>query len=210
MISIAIAEDHDLLRTSIVNLIRDDDNYNVTIQAANGQQLLNMLNPNALPDIVLVDVEMPILDGPETVQLLRQKYANAIKILGLSIHTEVRLINQMLDNGANGYVSKAASAEELFIAFEKLQTIGFYLSHDVSRIIKASQATAHTGIKLNDKEITILNLLFKELTNAEIALEMDIPKNTVDTYRTRMIDKIGVKNTVGLVLYALKNGICKL
>ena len=208
MTSIAIAEDHQLLRASFMNLINDEPEYSVDIQASNGVELLSQLNPNSLPDIVLVDVDMPVMDGPETVLQLRKKYGDGIKILGLSIHTEVRFISQMLDNGANGYVSKAASAEELFIAFEKLESIGFYLSQDVASIVNSSNNSSL--VKLNEKELAILTLLFKEYTNADIAAELGIPKNTVSTYRTRMIEKVGVTNTVGLILYALKTGVCKL
>jgi len=210
MTRVAIVEDHKLLRSSFVALINDEEKFHVEIEASNGQELLNMINPLSLPDIVLVDVEMPIMDGPETVLQLRSRYGEDLKILGLSIHTEVRLVNQMLENGANGYLSKAAGAEELFTSFEKLESVGFYLSKDISRILKRENGRGHLSVQLNEKEIAILKLLFKELTNSEIAATLEIPVNTVNTYRTRMIDKLGVRNTVGLVLYALKTGICKL
>lgn len=210
MTRVAIVEDHKLLRSSFVALINDEEKFHVEIEASNGQELLNMINSLSLPDIVLVDVEMPIMDGPETVLQLRSRYGEDLKILGLSIHTEVRLVNQMLENGANGYLSKAAGAEELFTSFEKLESVGFYLSKDISRILKRENGRGHLSVQLNEKEIAILKLLFKELTNSEIAATLEIPVNTVNTYRTRMIDKLGVRNTVGLVLYALKTGICKL
>jgi len=207
---IVIVEDHSLLRTSFVNLINDEDDFTVVLEAVNGKDLLNKMNPTTLPDVILVDVEMPEMDGPQTVLELRKRYGKKPRILGLSVHKEVRLISQMLNNGANGYVSKAASAEELFTAIQKVLKVGFYLSKDVSVIMKASKAFTSLNVKFNKKEEAILKLIFKEKSNPEIAQILDMPRATVNTYRTRMIEKAGVINSVGLVLFALKQGICKL
>jgi|AntRauTorckE5430_2_1112549.scaffolds.fasta_scaffold05971_1 DNA-binding NarL/FixJ family response regulator len=207
---IAVVEDHGILRTSFVNLINDEDNFTVIVEAENGQQLLTRINPLALPDVVLVDVEMPIMDGPETVLELRKRYGNKMKILALSIHKEVRLINEMLQNGANGYVSKAASANELFTGIKKVISVGYYLSKDISIIMKDSGLVILQNPKLSEKEEAILKLIYEEKGNPEIAEILGIPRSTVNTYRTRMIEKVGATNTVGLVLYALREGICKL
>lgn len=210
MKKIAIVEDHGILRTSFVNLINDEIGYTVILEAANGEELLTRLNPKNLPDVVIVDVEMPIMDGPQTVLELRKKHGTKIKILALSIHKEVRLINEMLQNGANGYISKAASAEELFTGIQKVINVGHYLSKDISSILKDSGLFISYNPKLSKKEIAILKLICEEKGNPEIAEILNIPRSTVNTYRTRMIDKVGVTNSVGLVLFALKQGLYKM
>jgi two-component system invasion response regulator UvrY len=108
MIKVAIAEDHELLRASYVSLINGNEQFDLIVQAKHGKELLAKLNPEALPDVVLVDLDMPIMDGPETVLELRKKFGEDLKILALSVHEEYFLIKRMLENGTNGYVSKGA------------------------------------------------------------------------------------------------------
>lgn len=208
MKKIAIVEDHDLLRTSFVNLINERKGYKVVLDAYNGDDLIRRLNPNDLPDVILVDVEMPVMDGPETIKVFREKYGDQAKLLGLSVHKETQLIKEMLRLGANGYITKAASADELFIAIEKVMKIGFYMSKDVARLVNV--AKLHNGDLLNELEQRILLLICAEKINKEIAEKLGMPVNTINTYRTRMIDKLGVRNSVGLVLFAIKEGFYKI
>lgn len=210
MKKIAILEDHSLLRTSFVNLINDEDHYKVCLEAKNGDDFMRKLNPKEMPDVVLVDVEMPIMDGPQTIRTFRKKYGKKVKLLGLSVHKEIRLVKEMLHEGANGYISKAASADELFQAIDKVTSVGFYLSKDISQIINISGSVQHRDDVLNEKEEKILLLICQERVNKEIAESLEISVNTVNTYRTRMIEKLGVKNSVGLVLYAVRMGIHKI
>lgn len=205
MYKIAIVDDHEILRNGISDLINDKKDYSIVLEAENGLDLLNRINPKAIPDVFLVDVEMPVMDGPSTVKKLRRKYGKRIKILGLSSHKEIWLINEMIDNGANGYVSKAATADDLVNAISKVKRNDFYLSKDISLILKEYK---NTGLKpkLNDKELAILKLICLEKTNPEISKILNMPRTTINTYRTRMIEKVGAINVVGLVLYAVKHG----
>jgi DNA-binding NarL/FixJ family response regulator len=207
MKKIAIVEDHDLLRTSFVNLINEQKGYTVILDACNGDDLIRKLNPKDLPDVILVDVEMPIMDGPATIKALREKFDENIKLLGLSVHKETQLIKEMLRLGANGYITKAASADELFIAIEKVMKIGFYMSKDVARLVDV--AKLHKSDTLNELEQRILLLICAEKINKEIAEEIGMSVNTINTYRTRIIDKLGVRNSVGLVLFAIREGFFK-
>jgi DNA-binding NarL/FixJ family response regulator len=207
MKKIAIVEDHDLLRTSFVNLINEREGHKVILEAINGDDLIRKINPQDLPDVILVDVEMPIMDGPETIKVLRKKYGESMKLLGLSVHKETQLIKEMLKLGANGYITKSASADELFIAIDKVMSVGFYLSKDVARLINISSLSK--GNTLNEMEERILLLICAEKINKEIAEDLGMPVNTINTYRTRMIDKLGVRNSVGLVLFAIKEGFFK-
>ncbi len=207
MIKIAVAEDHNVLRTALVNLINDNPNYEVIYDVANGQELLTRISDINFPDLILLDVEMPIMDGPSTVLKLRSLYGEKIKLLGLSVHKEIRLVREMLDNGANGYVSKAASSEELFTAIDKVMKLEFYVSSDISNYLKSASKPEFIDQQLSEREEAILKLICFEKTNQEISDELGISRNTVNTYRTRMLEKLGVKNSIGLVLYAIKKGI---
>jgi DNA-binding NarL/FixJ family response regulator len=207
MIKIGIVEDHRILRTAMVNLIHDHDDFDVIVEASNGKELLDILSHSALPDVILVDVEMPIMDGPTTVKQYRSKFGTEVKLLGLSVHKEPRLVNEMIQNGANGFVTKAASSAELFHAIKTVFTSGYYVSRDIASFLKSSDIPKLTDERLNKKEEKILRLICLQKTNEQIALELNLSRNTVNTYRTRMIEKLQVKNTVGLVLYAIKSGL---
>ncbi|MFT5724667.1 MAG: DNA-binding NarL/FixJ family response regulator [Bacteroidia bacterium] len=207
MIKIGIVEDHRILRTAMVNLINDHDDFEVTIEASNGKELLEILSHSVLPDVILIDVEMPIMDGPTTVKEYRANFGNEVKLLGLSVHKEPRLVNEMIQNGANGFITKAASSTELFLGIKKVFQSGYYVSRDIASFLKASDLPILSDQTLNEKEEKILKLICQEKTNEEIATRLNLSRNTVNTYRTRMIEKLQVKNTVGLVLYAIKSGL---
>lgn len=208
MNKIAIVEDHPLYRKSVVDLVSDHPNYEVILEAGNGDELIRKLNPNELPDIVLVDVEMPVMDGPATVKVIREKYGSQVMILGLSVHTESQLIKEMLRLGANGYLTKAASADELIIALDKVLDVQFYISKDVARLVDVKEL--HKRDIFSELEEQILLLICQQKKNKEIAEIMNVSLNTINTYRTRMIDKIGAINAVGLVLFAIKEGYFKI
>lgn len=207
MIKLGIVEDHQILRTALVNLLNDNDDFNVIIEAGHGEELFEQLKKSNLPDVILVDVEMPIMDGPTTVRHYRKKYGHEVKLLGLSVHKEPRLVNEMIKNGANGFVSKDASATELYSAILNVNQSGYYVSKDIARFMRTTDLPALRDQSLNEREENIIRLICQEKTNEEIAETLNLTRNTVNTYRTRLIEKIGVKNSVGLVLYAIKNGL---
>ena len=210
MIKLAIAEDHNVLRTALVNLLNDNSDFSVIIDVPNGQELLVRMSDQNLPDLILIDVEMPILDGPTTVKKVREVYGEKVKIIGLSVHRELRLVQEMLESGANGYVSKAANHDELFSAIHKVMKFEFYLSSDISHYINTADLPENKDMSLTETEEAILKLICNQHTNQEIADALGVSRNTVNTYRTRMIAKLRVKNSIGLVLYAIKNGLHRL
>jgi len=210
MIKVAIAEDHELLRASFVSLINGNEQFDLIVQAKHGKELLAKLNPKALPDVVLVDIDMPVMGGPETVRRLKSLYGDSLKILTLSVHEEYFVIKQMLENGSDGYVSKGVSARELFEAIKSVNSVGYFLSNRVQNVVNKNRLNQEDRIKFNESELAIIALIFKEYSNVQIASELNISKNTIATYRTRILNKVGVKNTVGLILYALRTGICAL
>ncbi len=207
MIKLGIVEDHQILRTAMVNLLNDHDDFDIVVEAFNGIDLLEKINPEKLPEVILIDVEMPEMDGPTTVLKYRELYGNQSKLLGLSVHKEPRLINEMIQNGSNGFVTKSVSSEELFHAIKKVRSQGFYVSRDIAKFLKSSEQPVLQDSLLNETEEKILRLICLEKKNDEIAKELSLSRNTINTYRTRMLEKLNVKNSVGLVLYAIKSGI---
>lgn len=159
-------------------------------------------------DILLIDVQMPILDRPSTMASFRTIFNDTNIILDLSVDKEARLVSEMIKKGANGYITKGVSSEELFKGMRKVLKTGFYLSRDVAEYFKKSQTIEFKEQKLTEKEQVILKLICIEKNNQEIAKLLSISRNTVNTYRTRMLEKLKANNTVGLVMYALKSGLC--
>jgi len=191
MIKLGIVEDHRILRTAMVNLLNDHDDFEITIEAGNGEVLMDLLDRSSLPDV----------------KKYRSLYGNEVKLLGLSVHKEPRVVNEMIQNGANGFVTKAASSLELFQAIITVYNSGFYVSRDIASYLKSTDLPRLSDQKLNPKEERILKLICEQKTNEQIAQQLKLSRNTVNTYRTRMIEKLQVKNTVGLVLYAIKSGL---
>lgn len=206
-IKVGIAEDHALLRSALIGLINEHDLFEVVVDGGNGLLLLENLVEATFPDVLLVDVEMPELDGPSTVTEIRNIYGDDVVILGLSVHKETRLVSEMIDNGANGFITKGASSDELFEGMRKALHAGFYLSKDIAQYFNGKNLIHPYGIKLNENEEVIIRLICEEKTNEEIADILCLTRNTINTYRTRLIEKLKVKNSVGLVIYALKNGL---
>ena len=209
-ITVSIADDHRLFRTGLSSLINDLEAFEVTLEAENGKDLVNKLDIHGLTDLVLVDIEMPVQDGPDTVRILREKYGKSLKILALSMHKEYRLVDEMLKCGANGFLSKDATSEELNNALNSVYSSDFYLNKEMSRVIFGNHyKTIETEVKLTEVEQQIVVEVCKQKTNAEIADTLNLSLNTINSYRTRIIDKIGATNTAGLVIYAIRTGLFK-
>lgn len=210
-ISISIADDHRLFRSGLSALISDLDGYEVINEAENGEVLLKQLELNGLTDLILIDIEMPVKDGPDTVKEIREKYGKKAKILALSMHSEFRLVDEMLKCGANGFLSKDSDASELQEALSKVHTTDFYLNQEMSRLIFGNHyKTIETDIQLNDIELQIITEVCKQRTNAEIADKLNLSLNTINSYRTRILEKVGASNTAGLVIFAIKYGLYKI
>jgi DNA-binding NarL/FixJ family response regulator len=212
MIQIAMADDHVLFRKGLAALIESFGIYKVIIQAANGQELMNSLAENpTLPDLILLDVSMPVMDGYQTAKNIHSKYPNA-KMLALSMLDSEETIMRMIRNGVKGYVLKDAEPAELKKALSDLYATGYYYSELVSgRLMHKMQSDTESVEnpieKLSPKETEFLSMVCTELTYKEIAERMYVSPRTVDGYRDILFDKLGVKTRVGLCMFAIKNGL---
>jgi DNA-binding NarL/FixJ family response regulator len=210
--TIALADDHVLLRKGLADLV-SKQGYTVLFQADNGEEFLDKLKTNPEPDIVLLDINMPKKDGYETALWLKRNKPG-IKVLALSMYDDEKAIIRMLKNGARGYILKDAEPSDLKAALESVLTRGFHYSEMVTgKLIHSINAMSEedseikSTLGLSEKEITFLKLAATELTYKEIAEQMHLSPRTIDGYRDELFEKLDLKSRVGLVLFAIKNGI---
>ncbi len=212
-IQVAIADDHSLLRNALAKLINGFEGYNVVMEADNGKDLCNKLVQNVLPDIVLLDVNMPEMDGFETTQWLHKKYPQ-IKVLALSMLSDERTIIKIFRLGAKGYLLKNTDQTELKTALDSVMNKNVYLSEYVSgKLVSGLHNNVDADEKeavLNEKEREFLRWTCSELSYKEIAEKMFISPRTVDDYRQALFTRLKVHSRVGLVMYAIKNGVAEL
>ncbi len=208
-IRIAIADDHEVIRAGIISLIRHFPQYDVIAEAENGKDLLEKLSLlQELPDICMVDISMPVMDGYQTIPAVKALYPY-IKFLAVSVFDHEYSVLKMIRNGANGYLLKSSSAEQLCIALDEIYHKGYHYSEI------ASEDTFHTArndIKrfLTDKEVEFAVHCCSEMTYKEIAERMHVSEHTVYDYQKNIAKKIGVRNRDAIVLFASSTGLLPL
>ncbi|MBA4145540.1 MAG: DNA-binding response regulator [Cytophaga sp.] len=210
-VRICLVDDHKLLRKGMVELIDNLPGYMVVGDVDNGKILMNLLASMELPDIILLDINMPEMNGFETAVWLTKEFPQ-IKILALSMYDDERSIIRMIKSGAKGYVLKDADPRELKRAFDDLISRGYYHSDLVSNLLVSSLNTGPATAEplLNERELIFLKLACTEMTYKEIADKMNLSPRTIDGYREALFEKLRVKSRVGLVIYALTKGIVML
>ena len=212
---IAIVDDHALFRKGLASLINYFPGYAVLFEAANGRDFIARLQPNQLPDIVLLDITMPEMDGYATAEWLRTNHP-AIKILALSTMDTETAIIKMIKHGAKGYVLKDAEPAELRRAFDEVLSIGYFFNELITRKVMQSvhalteDTDIRTFVKLTDRELEFLKQVCSEKSYAEIADTMCVSPRTVEGYRNALCDKLQLKTRTGLAIYAIKHEIVKL
>lgn len=205
--NIVIVDDHLLFAQSLKGLVDSFEEFNVLYHTVNGQDLIDKLSTLSNdPDVILMDVKMPVMGGIETAAWLK-KNRPKIKVLALSMEDDEINIIKMIKNGARGYLLKDIHPDELKTALQEVISEGFYHTKHVS---KALQNSMHHEIdlkqRLSNNELRFLKLACTERTYKEIAEEMNLSPKTIDGYRDTLFKKIGIKSRTGLVIYAVKNG----
>ena len=213
-IQVAIADDHSLLRSALAKLINTFEGYSVIMEADNGKDLCEKISKSILPDIVLLDINMPEMDGFEATQWLHKKYPQ-IKVLTLSMLSDEKSIIKIFRLGAKGYLLKNASPQELKEALDAIMDKNVYLSEYVSGKLISGLHNDVVNVEekelvLNEKEKEFLKWTCSELSYKEIAEKMYVSPRTVDDYRQSLFAKLKVHSRVGLVMYAIKNKIIEL
>lgn len=211
MIKILLADDHQVFRDGIASILEDIEDMSLIAQAKDGREVLDQLQEHQ-PDLILMDITMGDTSGIDTTRLVKEKYP-AINILVLSMHAEKEYILKVLEAGATGYLLKDAGTAEMLTAVRTVAKGNTYYSQSVSSVIiqhltnPQQSKKEKKGIPLTKRELEVLRLIAEEYTNPEIAKELFISIRTVDTHRRNLLEKLQVKNTAGLVKYAMKNGI---
>ncbi|NML20084.1 response regulator transcription factor [Pseudoflavitalea sp. G-6-1-2] len=211
---IAIVDDHTMFRKGLSALINMFPGYRVMLDAANGQDFIHQLQPPKLPNIVLLDISMPVMDGYATADWLRMHHPY-VSILALSTMDSEHAIIRMIRHGARGYILKDADPAELKLAFGEVTKRGFYFNEAVSGLVRQAVGELIDNSKqpaiekLTEREMVFIRQACSEKSYQQIADELGVSERTVDGYRESVFRKLKVSTRVGLVLYAVRSGMVK-
>lgn len=213
-IRIVLVDDEVLFRKGILFLLDREEKVKVVYEAANGAELLTYLQQaTVLPDIVITDLKMPLLDGVEVTKILSKDFPE-IKIIALTSYDSGTFIKNMIDIGASSYIVKNASPQELVTTIIEVADKGFYYNDDVLKIIQEDTSSTSkknrntlTNHFLTNREVEVLQLICEQKTTAEIADDLSISPRTVEGHRNNLLLKTESKNIAGLVVFAIQNNI---
>lgn len=206
--SVVVVDDHILLSQAIGGLVDGFDKFSVLYICKNGQELVEKLkNPKNIPDIVLMDVNMPIMNGIEATSTLYKEYPQ-VKVLALSIEEDENVILKMLRAGAKGYLMKDVKKTELENALLELMEKGYYHTNTVAKVLVDSLSGKESSLdSLKERELEFIRHACTEKTYKEIADEMFLSPKTIEGYRNSIFEKLNLRNRTGLVIYAIKHKI---
>lgn len=211
---IYIADDHTLFRKAMVNLLSTFKRVSEVKDAENGKELLTLMKYD-VPDVAIVDLQMPVMDGSETCQSIIQKYPD-VKLIILTMHDSEKYILHMMEMGVHAFLLKNTEPDELERAIYAVVEKDFYHNDLVASALRKNfNDKKHTrnpllkSTELSDREKDIVRLLCQELTNKEIGDRLGLSERTVENHRYRILEKLNLKSTIGLVRYAYDSGIIK-
>jgi two-component system, NarL family, invasion response regulator UvrY len=213
---VVLVDDHVLLRSGLASLIGGFGGYDVLFQASTGKDFIRQLKNSRRPDIILLDINMPEMDGFETACWLRRNHPE-IKVLALSMYDSDNSILRMLKSGVKGYILKDVDPSELKLALEAVMEKGYYYSemvtgrlvHNLGHLDNADLRMRRI-LTLNERELEFMKLVCTEWTYKEIADRMYLSPRTIDGYRDALFEKLNVRTRVGLAMYAVRTGIVTL
>lgn len=211
VIKVAIADDHTLFRTGVKTSLSSRKDIQMVAEAENGMQLLNLLK-HIRPDVVLLDIQMPIMDGLSTLPEIKKLYPE-VKVIMLSMHNDHSMITRMMEIGANSYLTKESDSETIYQAIVTCYQQEFFFNDLTNKALlnglrqKKPNEMVAPDVHLSEKEVTILKLMCEEKSTKEIADMVDLSPRTVEAIRDKLKTKTGVKSMAGLVMYAVKAGI---
>jgi two-component system, NarL family, response regulator DegU len=213
-LKIYIADDHTLFRKAMVKMIQGFQHVGEVKDAENGQELLTLMKYQQ-PDVVIVDLQMPIMDGTETCEQIVQKYPE-VKIIILTMHDSEKYILHLIELGAHAFLLKNTEPEELERAIESIMEKDFYHNDMVSTVLRKNvvekstrKRPVYNPSELSEREKEILILVCRDLTNKEISRMVSLSENTIRNHKSNIMEKLKVNSTVGLVKYAYESGLLK-
>lgn len=211
-IRIILADDHEIFRDGFQSLLQKQTGIQLQAEAANGEQLITLVE-KYLPDVVLTDIRMPLMDGIEATRVIAGKYPQ-VAIIALSMFNDDRLIIDMLEAGAKGYLIKNAHKTEIIDAINTVsQHKPYYCSATTVKLAhmvansQFSPGAPSIKLKFTEKEKEVICLICRQFSNKEISEELHLSIRTIEGYRERILEKTGSRNTAGIVIYAIKHNI---
>jgi two-component system invasion response regulator UvrY len=213
-VKVVLADDHLLLRNALASLINEFDNCRVIFHCNNGQEMIDFFKGGAAPDVAILDLNMPLVDGFDTADWIRQNHPSTHILMLTMFDSELSLI-RLLQCGAKGFLKKDVHPDELKTAIQSVMTTGYYYSnHTTGKIVNLFRNTSDgkLGLQrsmLTDMEVAFLRLACSDMTYKEVAQKMHLNPRAVDTLRDGLFTKLDVKSRVGLALVAIKQGIVR-
>lgn len=212
IVKVAIADDHKIFRKGVILSLRQYTNIKFVQEAENGQELIDGL-VESNPDVILMDLKMPVKDGIESTKYIN-KHFPFIRIIILTMYEDERFVGHLMDSGANGYLLKSTEPAEIKKAISDVMRTGFYLNNFVNKILikknyskQKFNPNLNSEVVISEREKEVLTLVCMEYTAHEIAKKMEISARTVEAIKDRLMERFGVKNSVGLVFYSMKNSL---
>lgn len=210
MIRVLLADDHPLYLEGLELLLQKIPEFEIAGVAYNGKELCELVR-QLKPDVVITDIEMPILNGIEATQIIKKEFPS-LPIIGLTMFNDEHLIVDMMEAGANGYILKSTGKEELTHAIHSVLEGYNYLCNDTNlrlskMLAKSKMFPCEKKAIFNEKELEIIRLICEQFVSKEIADKTGLEKRTIDKYREHIMEKTGAKNVVGIVVYAIREGI---
>lgn len=209
-IKVAIADDHKIFRDGIKMALKDREFLKILWEADDGKDLMHKLQIK-LPDILLMDIRMPELDGVNAINLIRKEY-ESVKIIVLTMYDDQEMITKMMEMGANAYLTKTTDPDEIYQAILTCMNDDFYFNDLVNKAVllklqhkKNVRQYYPTPVKFSEKELKILKCIAEDKTTEEISKDVFLSPRTIETIRQNMKQKVGAKTIAGLVMYAMRN-----
>jgi DNA-binding NarL/FixJ family response regulator len=214
-IKLGIVDDHKVLADSLSSFCAKEPDMEVLFVANSQEELMGKLRWDEQPNVILMDYALGSSDGEDCIIQLRKEYGQSIRVLGFSMHTDEGIIYKLIKAGANGYVSKLENASKIIEAIRTVHETGVYTNTSLSKmLLDKIQRTENKPVhqedgftSLSEIDLEILRLICQEQTNEQIAVELNLSVHTISTYRKKIQKKLGCKNTAGLVVFAVRNGI---
>jgi len=207
---VALVDDHILLRGGLAGIINSFDGYKVVLEADHGRDFIEQLKGKPAPDILLLDITMPVMNGYETAEWVRVNLPQVKVIILSMMETDIVIIN-MLKRGAKGYLLKDSKPDIFRNALNSVRDNGFYINEHVTNkmlyYLNQSGLPGSNTVQLTDREIRFLKLCCSDLTYKDIAKKMFLSPRTIDSYRDTLFEKLGVSSRTSLVIFAMRNGI---
>ena len=208
ILTVAVADDHTLMRTGVASFIARTGKYRVCMEAANGKELLEQLDSSGLPDIILLDISMPVMDGFQTMALLKAKYKDPA-VVALTGFSDSSAVRRMIALGIKGYLFKTQDPEEMFCTLDAVAANGEHFPEEINEELQPGDENIlyQKIAALKKKELLFLKYLCEGMTYKEIAAKMFISPHTVEDYRDALFKKFELKRKAKLILFALEHKI---